>query len=203
MRGRLRTAAMLAVVPFVLSGCDLLFAGLYGPMDPFPEPDLGPSVVYDSGVATLEITQTDTTETVTLDQLGPNSIMDSYMGATVTWRNDDGWILRLNAYSFADPAAGGFPGSVSGDITFDRIGDNELWTAGGYTSAAGNRCIVDISEMSETRVSGRANCRGLRWSDATGGFGFGEPVFIEGQDPFDVTVTFEAAPFEGAPSSAS
>lgn len=203
MRRRLQIAAALALLPFVISGCDLLFASLYGPIDPFPEPELGPSVLYDSGVATIEITQGDTTETMTLDQVGPNSMLDSYMGATVTWRNDDGWVLRLNAYSFLDPAAMDFPGSFSADLTVDRIEDHELWTAGGYTSTAGNRCIVDISEMSETGVSGRADCRGLRWSDGSSGFGFGEPALIEGQDSFDMTVTFEATPIEGSPSSTS
>lgn len=201
MTRRLRIAAALAVLPFVISGCDLLWAGLYGPTDPFLEPELGPSIVYESGVATIEITQGDTTETVTLSEIGPNSMLDSYMGATVTWRNDDGWIVRMNAYSFADPAIGDFPGSMAGDVTIERINEHELWTAGSYTSTAGNRCIVDIWEMSETGVSGRANCRGLRWSDGAGGFGLGEPVFVEGQDPFDMTVTFEAKPAGDTQSS--
>jgi hypothetical protein len=140
------------------------------------------------------MTQGGTTETMTLDQIGPDSMLDSYMGATVTWRNDDGWIVRMNAYDYSDPGAGDVPGSIGGDVTVERIDGHEHWSAGSYTSTAGNRCIVDVWEMSETVVSGRANCRGLRWTDYAGGFSFGEPVFIEGQDAFDLTVTFEAKP---------
>ncbi len=203
MTRRLRIAAALAVLPLVISGCDLLYAGLYGPIDPFLEPELGPSIVYETGVATIEMTRGATTETITLDQVGPNSMLDSFMGATVTWRNDDGWIVRINAYEFSDPGAVGLPGITSGDVTVEWIAEHELWTAGTYTAAAGNSCVVDIWEMSETAVSGRANCRKLQWTDGTGGYGFGELVYIEGQDPFDVTVTFEAKPFDGSPATTS
>lgn len=201
MTRRLHIAAALTL-PFVISGCDLLYAGLYPDLGPFPEPELGPTVVYDSGLATIDFTQGDATQTLTLDEVGPNSMLDSYMGAAVTWRNDAGWIVRINAYDFVDPSVGNLPGIPSADVTVERIDGHEHWTAGTYTAAPGNSCIVDVWEMSETVVSGRANCRKLRWTDSAAGYGL-EPVYIEGQDPFDITVTFEAKPSEGNPASTS
>lgn len=86
-------------------------------------------------------------------------------------------------------------------MTVERIDGHEHWTAGTYTAAPGYSCIVDVWEMSEAVVSGRANCRSLRWTDGAAGFGMGEPVYIEGQDPFDITVTFEAVPLGDTQSS--
>jgi len=129
MTSRLQVVAAMTL-PLLISGCDLLWASLYAPTDPFLEPELGPSVVYESGVATIEITRGNTTETMTLDEVGPNSMLDSYIGASVTWRNNDGWILRLDAYSFTDPALGDIPGNVFGDVTVEWIAEHEAWTAG-------------------------------------------------------------------------
>jgi len=199
----LRFAAALTL-PLLLSGCDLLYAGLYPGLypdqGPLPDPELGPAVVYDSGLATLEITRREASETVTLDEVGPNSMLDSYMGAMVSWRNDSGWIVRVNAYNFADPGMGSFPGGTSTDVTVERIDGHDHWMAGSYTAAPGNSCVVDVWEMSETLVSGRANCRNLRWTDSLAGYGL-EPVYIDGQDPFDITVTFEAKPLGNVQNS--
>jgi hypothetical protein len=53
---------------------------------------------------------------------------------------------------------------------------------------------VDLAEVDETEVTGTATCRGLRWADGLVAPGIGEPVFIEGQEPFDAEITFEARP---------
>lgn len=110
------------------------------------------------------------------------------IGANVTWRNDAGWGLSLLAF---DGAAFGGPSSAGGDVTIQRVSGLDFWT-----TSAWDRCIVDVDELSEAGVTGSATCRGLRWVDGMSGFGAvggpGEPAYIEGQEPFDAELTFEA-----------
>ena len=54
-------------------------------------------------------------------------------------------------------------------------------------------CKVELTKSDKTGLAGTATCTDLRWSDAMGGFAQGRS-FIEGEAPFDATVTFEAAP---------
>jgi hypothetical protein len=119
-------------------------------------------------------------------------------GAAVTWRNDAGWLLQVTVYEFGSvfaprPTGGTDDDSYYGDVTVQRIAVNEFWIARG-TGPFGNRCIVDIVDASETLVQGSATCRDLRWQDGTAPDVFGEPVYIEGEEPFDAEITFEARP---------
>ena len=45
--------------------------------------------------------------------------------------------------------------------------------------------------MSADKVAGQVNCSQLRWTDGMRWSSDG-PAYIEGQDPFDVTIDFEA-----------
>jgi hypothetical protein len=198
-------AALLAAVVVVVAGCDLLWAA-YGTDpwapppawvdEPFPQATVLAS--YSSGTATAEISRDGTVETITFDRVGDGSTLNGLIGASVTWRNDSGWVLSLNAYdvgSFLAPMASGEsgPSSYSGDVTLQRINGSDFWRADSY-GMAGSRCIVDIQEASETAVRGSATCRELRWTD-----GFAAPMpleeaYIETEEPFDAEITFEATP---------
>lgn len=179
-----------------------LAAGCYFPMGllddegDFPMPTV--LAVYSQGTAELTMNQAGAQSVVSFERVGPGSTLDSIAGASVTWRSDDGWVLRLTAYdaSFPYPAPSGLaePESYFSDVTLERIVGNELWRATSF-GPAGNRCIVDASITGEA-LSGSATCRGLRWVD-----GFAAPydptaegVAIEGQESFDAELTFEAQP---------
>ena len=182
-----RLAAATAILPIVLSGCDLLLAGLYPP-EPFTDPFVEPgSAVFASGKATLEITGGDVDETVVLDRAN-GSLM--YGMATVTWRNDDGWSMSITSYG----TTGGFHGApgFGGDVMIQRIHDNQLWTTGFEQSY--NQCTLSVSESTMEHVAGSAECVQMRWIDgfaAPPGFGQSQP-YIEGEPRFNVNVTFEA-----------
>src|SRR5687767_437836 len=96
-----RAAAALAILPLVLSGCDLLLAGLYptGPFpDPFTDPFINPEGLteFDRGQATLVITRDEEEQTVVLDQVFGSTMLG--FGTTITWRNDDGWSMTIGYY---------------------------------------------------------------------------------------------------------
>ena len=188
----------------LLTGVALLFAGCFlpnlGNFADFADEGPFPSVLatYIRGSATLAITRAGTTETIALNQVGRGSQAASLVGMNVSWRNEDGWILQVNAYDISSvfgprPSGESESESYSGDVSIQLIADHEFWRADSY-GAAGNRCIVDIEEADETEVRGSATCRGLRWTDGTVVPLNPEPVLIEGQEPFDAEITFEATP---------
>lgn len=186
MSARQRLILAYASLSFVMLGCSLAY-----PRFPIaPDEMAAPTVraAYSTGTATLEITREGVSETITLDRVEPGSQLADLMGATVTWRNDAGWVLFLSAFDREE--MGGF--GPSGSIQFERIEGHEYWIAGGYVD---DRCILDVDELSETAVRGSATCLGLRWVDgAGGGVGFGPPQYVEGQPEFDAKVTFQASP---------
>jgi hypothetical protein len=177
----------------LLSGCEYLIPGLYPDPDPWQEP--GVTTAYESGRATLELDADGAQQTVVLDEIAEGSELTGF-GATVIWRNDDGWALTLSTFDF-----GGMPGlgGSSDDVSIQRINGVELWVTDSYSSP--DSCIVEIDESSDELLSGSATCRGLRWSDGLGGFGgYGAsgPRYIEDEPAFDLTLTFEARPAAGA-----
>lgn len=172
-----------------VAGCLLPNFGAFGSDDePFPTV----LATYATGSATLQMKRGDVAETVTFNRIGPGSQLGSFVGANVTWRNEDGWVLQVTAFDtmFGSPEAAG---PYSGDVVLQLIADHELWRADSYATT-GPRCIIDLDHVSETGVRGTATCKGLRWVDGTAGPLFPEPVYIEGQEPFDAEVTFEATP---------
>lgn len=184
----LRRAAALASLPLLISGCDLLAAAMLDPYafdplapDPFGEPAM--SSAYDAGTAVVELDERDAQQTVVLNEVVEGSELWEY-GATITWRNDEGWAMTVSTYSDT-----GF-GSTN-DVVFQRINGNELWVTD-YLDTM-NRCIVSVIELSEERVSGSVECDTLRWVDGLGAPSYSDTRrFIEGQGPFHVHVEFEA-----------
>jgi len=159
---------------------------------------------YATGSAQLVLTQAGQTETIQLTRVGRGSTLDNFSGAAVGWRSDDGWVLQVMAYEFGavppnlrSPAptssATEVSGSYSGDITIQLIADHEFWTATSW-SDSGNRCIVDIEDATATLIKGSATCRGLKWADGAAPANLINPVYIEGEEPFDAEITFEARP---------
>jgi hypothetical protein len=159
--------------------------------DDFPEPSL--AATYLTGAATLEITQAGTSRSVPLTHVGPGSQLLADLGANVNWRNDQGMVLNLWGYNIGGSGIPLVDDGTAADVTLHSIQDNTWWTASAF-GPSGNRCIVDVTEMSATAIIGSATCRGLRWVDGASGVPIGEPPYIEGQEPFDATITFEARP---------
>lgn len=178
--------ALGLAVALVGSGCQYLLG-----YDPYALPqdwaeefaDPSPIATFESGSATIVI---DGGATITLPQLTiPGAIYESY-GGRVTFTNDDGWYLQV-----MDLSSGPFAGmNPSAYISVDRIVDGSHWS-----TVDTSRCIVDLETADETGILGSATCKGLRWSDllAMDYYGF-EPTYIEGEDPFDAEITFEAVP---------
>lgn len=181
----LRLAAFVALM-LPLSGCELIATYLYPPISGFDDPEVFSN--YSTGTATVQLTQGATTQTIHLE-ISPGSMFDSYMGAMVTWQNDDGWTVMVNAYD--NWTMGGVALPATGDVTINYIADHDFWTAGSYSSWSTGGCGVKLSEMSADKVAGRVNCSQLRWTDGMN-MSFDGPAYIEGQDPFDVTIDFEA-----------
>ena len=190
----IRAAAALAVLPLVLSGCGLLFAGI-SPLDPFTGPfgDPGNLGGFERGRATLEMSTDGEEQTVVLDQVfGSRSVGFTYL----TWSNDDGWSMTL---TYADSSAAPGPLGLDGDITFDRMGFNQYWTTGYDQSMS--LCTIDVAESTSDRISGSSECEMLRWVDGFGNdSGLIQP-YVEGQPQFDVHVTFEAEPLGNVQTS--
>lgn len=198
-------AAMLAVMSLTLAGCDLLYSYIDPfALDPGALDELPTVTAYGKGKATMEFTQGGTTQTITMGRVDPNSVLDSFFGAAVTWENDQGWTMTLNAYEMSNFGEDmGIPGVPSGDVTITLIDGHEYWVAGTYTAlGTGHGCVVDVWEMSVERLSGRVNCTALKWTDGINP-SFEQPAVVSGEEPFDVTMTFEAEPSEVPPGNVS
>ena len=167
-----------AAAAFVLAGCSYL-TGLSDIEEDFnPE---SPDATYTSGTATLTIAG----EVTTLDRLPSAGTYYEIYGADAIWTDGLGWYVRLSGAS----TTAGFLGPT-GYLTLDRIADNAHWTT--FDSA---RCIVSVVRADLGGLGGSATCRGLRWSDAFGGYGLGfEPLYIESEPAFDAELTFAATP---------
>lgn len=164
----------------VLGGCTYLFG--FDPTSP-EFPPSKPAATYHSGSASLAI---GSDPPIVLGNLSTGGSYEAY-GSEATFRNDDGWHLRIMG---ATAAAGMF--GQTAYISIDRIVGTEHWTT--YDST---RCVVTVSRADETGLAGTATCKGLRWSDAIGGgLGTLEPPYIKDQPAFDAEITFEAKPSE-------
>ena len=184
MRRGVASAALAMVVALVASGCQFLFG--YDPLAPFPSfdpeaplPVPSPIARYPTGSASIVI---DGGETITLDQVREPGNLDATLGADITLANADGWYVRVVAFP------GGIGLGSGGYLMLDRITGTEHWT-----TADPSRCVVTVEQADAAGFRGSATCRGLRWSDALGGFAAApESAIIDGQEPFDAEITFEA-----------
>jgi hypothetical protein len=169
----------LLVAAVTLGGCQYLFGFDPSVMPPdFPRPE--PVAVYREGRATVKV---DSEPMVVLEDLSDTGTFDPSFGAGATFRNADGWFVRVMGAS----KLGGFMTS-SAYVQLDRIVGLEHWT-----TADPSRCIVTISAADATGLMGKATCKGLRWTDAMGSYsGTFEPPYVKDQPAFDAEITFEA-----------
>jgi len=184
VRAMIRFAALLAIT-VLAAGCSWFYG--FPPGEAIPEPST--IATYASGRATVTIDGGGTT--IVLDRLTtPGTLVDMY-GGEVTWRNDDGWYMKLLGPTPTGPL--GRPGFGSAYLQLDRIADGTHWT----TSQFGPGCNVAIMQADAKGLVGSATCRSLRWSDALAGGAFdASPSSVPGEDPFDAEITFEAFPAE-------
>jgi hypothetical protein len=194
MRERLFGLVALVAIAVLATGCTYGLPILGGFDDEIPVPSIVGT--YSQGSASLVNTRDGATETIALDRVGPGSQLTSDFGGSASWRNSSGWVLQVSAFdmSYAAPdtfesAAGGY----SGDVVLQLINGTDVWRADSFADA-GNRCIVDLNSVTATVLAGTATCRGLRWVDGLAAVPLMNQVFIEGQQPFDADITFEARP---------
>ena len=197
----LRVAA-LAALSLLISGCDLLYSYL----DPFglPPGGFGPPISanqFFNGRATLEITQDGQTQILVLDGINAYSYLDASYGAGVTWQNDDGWSVTVDAY---DSSLGiGVPvGGWAGDVTINRTAGRDLWTTGSYTGWSLEECLVFVSELTNTKLTGWVECTKLRWVDSMN-MSFDASAYVEGEEPFDARIDFEVNASTDPPGQSS
>jgi hypothetical protein len=169
-----------AAAALALGGCSLLYG-----FNPSMPPDFGmpkPVATYRIGHAAITFGKDPAIE---LRELSEGGTMDPSFGASATFRNSEGWYLRImgatkGGNSFYTPAF----------MTLDRIVGSQHWTT--FDSS---RCVITVTRADETGLVGTATCKGLRWSDAlSGGMGALEPPYIKGEAAFDAEITFEALP---------
>ena len=183
-RGRAIAAVTAAAfIALVAGGCSLLLGGGFSPFDPEVMMSSSPLAEYAEGSATIEIADG---ETITLDQVGAGSRIDSLFGSEVQWSNGDGWSLRVSGAG-ADYGPGTLESTAY--LTIDRISGSQHWS----TFDPG-RCIVDVEVADASGFSGTATCRGLTWFDAMmGPLAPVEPSEVD-EPEFDAEITFEATP---------
>jgi hypothetical protein len=200
-RPRLALAIEAMAAAFIVAGCSLLFPELAAPFDPnllSPDPYYGlpvPTVqaTYTSGLAEVTIKQGTTAEVIELNQVASGSQLTSDLTAHVTWRNSDGWTLVIDAYDMAGlgvPMPGLLPQAT---LTLERVVDGQFWVAPDTDSVSYELlCQTSVKEMSTTVVRGAAICSGMRWEDGSNYMAYGDPMYIGGQGPFGLSLTFEA-----------
>jgi hypothetical protein len=100
----------------------------------------------------------------------------------VTWTDGKGLYLRFgSAPGPVSPFAGSY-------LLIDQIRDGHHWLSSDAT-----KCPVKVTKQDASGLTGSASCTGLRWMDAMSSSPL-EPGPVAGQPPFDVDVTFQAAP---------
>ena len=186
--GRVRRAVPIVLALFVgliAGGCEFLYG--YDPTDDDAFAPPKSITTYGEGEATITIADE---PAILLGTLTSGVLLDSWYGGEATWSNANGWYVRI----LGAGVDGGMFGSGA-TLMLDRIVDNGHWTV-----FDPSRCIVTIEAADAKGLRGSATCKGLRWSDALGtGTGLIDPVYIDGVDPFDAEITFEARPAKTTP----
>jgi hypothetical protein len=199
---RATVVGLFVAAAFVLSGCQYLLGGMMGgpivmPSESFDPGEFGsfdpgdfgsfdpndpifslppPIARFKTGSATLTVGDTATT----LDQLTGAAAIYEDLGSEVGWTDGNGLYVRF--YSE--------PGSTTGQgfVNLDRITDGKHWS---IFDPSG--CKVTLAKNDATGISGTASCTGLRWIDLMGA-GPASPGYVDGENPFDAEITFQAAP---------
>ena len=181
------SALAILVCGLLVSACGLLYPDGYGwpffgPVD--PEDGMPETIAtYDEGTATLVLSG-GIDERVEL-VLVPGSSLTTHIGSQLYWTNPDGWGLGLIGYGEVPGAFG-----PAGTLQIDRAIRGH-WVAADYMGV----CDVSIERSDERAFRGRATCDSLRWTDAMAGmFSMAGPRIVEGQEPFDAEIIFEALP---------
>lgn len=178
--------ALGLAVAFVGGGCQYLLG--YDPYGPLPEDweegleDPEALARYEVGTATIAI---DGGLTIELPRLASPGAVYELLDGSATFTNDDGWYLQV----FDAGTDLGYPSSAY--LQLDRIVGTSHWTAWDPS-----RCIVTMDVVDATAMRGRATCERVRWSDYFSSMSYYalEPESIEGEEPFDAEITFEALP---------
>jgi hypothetical protein len=181
---RRRIAAFLfgLAAATTLGGCQYLMG-----LNPVVPPDFGmpkAAATFKSGHASVTV---DKEPAVELRELTDGGTMDPEYGASATFRNADGWYVRVMGAT-----QGGTAYYLPAYLTIDRIVGMQHWT-----TLDSSRCVVTVTKADKTGLAGTATCKGLRWSDAlSNGFSPGglQPPYIAGEPAFDAEITFEATP---------
>lgn len=182
-----RPVLLLVIAATLLSGCGLLYPG----WPPRPIEGGMPEEIgrYTSGSATMTLSG-GMDERVTLELVEGSNAM-TQMGAQLHWRTT-GWALTLSGYSDEPDIPFGPIGSF-GSLQIDRLTSEAHW----QTIDWDGRCDVEFERLDESGASGTASCQGLLWMDAIMGpidFDAIGPPTIEGAEPIDVEIVFDALP---------
>jgi hypothetical protein len=193
---RLRRLAVLLVVPVVLSGCELFLPSPYYPPPEYPYdpslptlppisiPSFEPDVSYSRGAANVALADGASISLAVVDE----GSVRSGPFATVKWSNDEGWALTLTSVTYPDFKTPAYDNSIA----LENVNNGEQWVVD--TTFDPTACRYSMEESSAVTIKGSAKCTGLRWQDARSTVPgvTAVPKYIEGQDPFDATITFEA-----------
>jgi hypothetical protein len=167
----------------VVADCGLFFPSFGMSGDAFPSA----AATYTRGKATVTILTSGRRQLITLDRVSPGPHLYTEFGAEVRWLNDDGWALALFA-----PAQGTPFGGPPSTVWIDHVAGNLHLTTQTF---AENRCIIDVTKVDATAISGTATCKGLRWTDALASTTFlNTPQPVASEPPFDAEIVFEASP---------
>ena len=159
------------------------------PPDGTPGPDDSalPSGAFTHGTATITFSTGDP-KTIVLPHLAADSAstFETDLGVSLAWRGGD-WAIHLDAAVPADSAV---------QTLFITREDSDP-----PLSADGSNCTVTFTSETVDKVTGKADCKGLTWSNAFGADGMDLPIptLAPGatpfaRPPFDATITFSATP---------
>jgi hypothetical protein len=181
--------AAAALSPLLIGACDPgLFAGPAATTNPKPEAGEDSPVRYARGSATIRLT---------VD--GSVTMLDRLAGARLTAQYDP--VGGIGQAEWSDSAA-------SRSLTVLASGSpNDAWAGKRATLwiedyagpmalyADGSACAIQLAELSVSALSGRAECRGLRWLnayDAETDPANAKP--LPDRPAFDALIAFEALP---------
>ncbi|MBX3030434.1 MAG: peptidyl-prolyl cis-trans isomerase [Chloroflexi bacterium] len=185
MRGAVTVAATLVAV-LALGGTSLVAASSARPDElatvrprvAEQEEPASDAIPLIEGSATLTLSG-GTTVTVELP-LAAHGTHDRDVGDTIAFRDGE-WAVT---------------------VYYSSVGVHRFVPGGHWMSEWGAACEADV-DVAGTLLQGSASCQGMRWSDAVAVLAFFDDedlASIEGQEPFDVELSFQATLARPAPT---